>query len=155
MRRALTVVIALLLAMGLAACAPWQSLPNPPGLGGHRAYMRQDHNAGRALWRVAPLVKDKGANHNAQYVANRIAWESGGGCVLGHTPGDELLGWYGTKAGENIACVVGCIDSRTAMRQFWDSPTHAQQILDAGFHRIGIGVQCSGSTSYYAVHFVA
>jgi uncharacterized protein YkwD len=133
---------------------PWESMVNPPGLPSARNEAVSRHNTKRAESGVAGLAKDEGANHNAQYVANRIAYESGGGCVLFHSAGDQLLGWYNAKAGENIGCIPGCIDTKGAVKAFWNSPPHRAILLDGDFHRIGVGIQCTGEISYWAVHFV-
>lgn len=134
---------------------PWESMRNPPGLPSARTEITRRHNTKRAQSARAGLVKDKAANKHAQYAANRIAYESGGGCLLVHSAGSLLLGWYNAKAGENIGCVPGCIDAKLAVKAFWNSPPHRAIVLDADFHRIGVGVQCAGSRTYLAIHFVA
>jgi uncharacterized protein YkwD len=150
MRRALVVVIALLLAFSLAACKS-----TPHNLGQHRKVIRQKHNEKRSNRGVGSLARSKYAHDRAQEAANRIASESGGGCVLRHTDGNRLLGWYGAATAENLACITGCIDSGAAFKSWWKSPPHRQNILNGGYHRIGVGIQCVGSRSYFAVHLVA
>jgi uncharacterized protein YkwD len=134
---------------------PWESMLNPPGLPPARTETVTRHNTKRVENGVAGLAKDKVANDHAQYAANRIAYESGGGCLLVHTVGEELLAWYNAKTGENIGCIPGCIDVKVAVKAFWNSPPHRAIVLDADFHRIGVGIQCVGDISYFAVHFIA
>ena len=150
MRKTLLVVVALLVAFSLAACAS-----NPPNLGFHRKAVRAKHNEKRSNHGVGSLARSKYAHDRAQEVANRVAAESGGGCVLNHTNGNQLLAWYNAATAENLACVTGCIDSGAGFKAFWRSPPHRQNILNGGYHRIGVGIQCVGSRSYFAVHLVA
>lgn len=152
MRRSLLVVLALLFVVPvLAGC-----VPTPPNVGFARKAMREQHNDKRAKYGVAPLLKSKSANYTAQLAANRVSGESGyAGCTLVHTDGAQLLAWYNARAGENIACVPGCIDSGAAFKAFWQSLAHRENILDGGYHWIGVGVQCNGPMAFFAVHFVA
>jgi uncharacterized protein YkwD len=139
----------------IAGCVPWNSMPAPPGLGAERSETVNRHNTKRAKHGRPALTKAKSANPHAQYVANRIAYQSGGGCLLTHSSGHELLSWYNAKAGENIGCIPGCIDAKTAVRAFWKSSPHRAIMLDGDFRRIGVGIQCVGHLSYFAVHFAA
>ncbi|MGH9025814.1 MAG: CAP domain-containing protein [Acidimicrobiia bacterium] len=152
MRRSLLVVLLLLLAVpALVGC-----VPTPPGVGFARKTVREQHNQKRAKYGVAPLTKSKAANHNAQIAANRISGESGyGGCNLNHTSGFQLIAWYNARVAENIACIVGCIDSGGAFKAFWHSPAHRSNMLDGGFRWIGIGVQCNGPMSFFAIHYIS
>lgn len=154
MRPALRVALWLPCVAISAGCVPWDSMPAPPGLGAGRAATVDRHNVKRAKHARPALTKKKAANKHAQYTANRIAYQSGGGCVLSHSSGHELLSWYQAKAGENIGCIWGCIDAKAAVQAFWSSPPHKAIILDGDFRRIGVGVQCTGDLSYFAVHFV-
>jgi uncharacterized protein YkwD len=121
-----------------------------------RKEMVHRHNVKRAKHARVALIKSKPANQHAQKVAERIAKQSGGGCVLVHSSGPKLLGWYNAKAGENIGCIPGCINTKAAMRAFWSSPPHKAIILDHDFRWIGVGVECGGNDlSYFAIHFVA
>jgi uncharacterized protein YkwD len=150
MRKTLLVVVALLAAFSVAACTP-----NPHNLGQHRKVIRQKHNEKRSNHGVGSLARSKYAHDRAQEAANRVAAESGGGCVLRHTDGNTLLAWYNAAAAENLACITGCIDSGAGFRAFWKSPPHRQNILNGAYHRIGVGIQCVGSRSYFAIHLVA
>jgi uncharacterized protein YkwD len=137
----------------VAGCMPWETLAPPSRLGAGRAETVSRHNAKRAETGVGALAKDKYVQSQAQYAANRIAWESGGDCVLNHST--ELLAWYNAFAGENIGCIWDCIDAKAAVKAFWASPPHRAIMIEPGFHRIGVGIQCIGPMSYFAVHFVA
>ena len=153
MRRALLVVLALLVVVIGTSPPPVDA--KPAGLASHRNHLIEKHNRKRARFGVAPLTKSKWANALAQSSAGRIASESGGGCVLRHTDGQQLLGWYNAAVAENIACVWGCIESKTAFRQFWNSGPHRANILDGRYRWIGIGIECWGPMSYFAIHYVA
>jgi uncharacterized protein YkwD len=126
----------------------------PPALGWHRKHLIQKHNKKRVNHGVAPLTKSKWAHALAQSAAGRVALESGGGCLLRHTDGNQLLGWYNAPVAENLACVWGCVDSATAFKQLWLSPPHRANILDGRYRWIGIGIECWGPMSYFAIHYV-
>jgi hypothetical protein len=151
MRRALVVVMALLIVVASASAGP----PADAGVrASHRNHLTEWHNNKRAKFGHGPFTKSKWSNALAQSAARRIAAESGGGCNLRHTDPNALLGWYNAAAAENIACVWGCIDSRTAFRQFWRSGPHRANML-GGYRWIGIGIECWGPMSYFAIHYVA
>ena len=149
MRRALVVVIALLAVVG-GTSAP----AHAGGFGNHKKFLIERHNQKRAQYGHGPLTRSKWANAMAQSTARRIAGESAGGCTLRHTDPNALLGWYNAAVAENLGCVWGCVDSRTAFKQFWHSPPHQANML-GGYRWIGVGIECWGAMSYFAVHYVS
>ena len=114
------------------------------------------HNAERCQHGVGGLVYDGGLSANAQTAANRLL--GAGSCeAMTHS---DLAGVYaGRSWGENLGCVnsnAGCTGSVASLMASWmASPSHAANVLNPSFARIGYASACDGHNNYFVVHFTS
>lgn len=153
-RGALVVAVLSLTVLG-AACVPNPSAAPPPqqASGGPVGSIINALNGARGQAGLPGFAVDGGMNGNAQFHANRLA-SGGGGCGnLWHS--GEIGQWYaGHAAAENVACFSPCISDGGQFVSMWlNSPPHRANILDGGYHYVGVGAACNGGAMYAVAHF--
>jgi uncharacterized protein YkwD len=127
-------------------------------LSGAEQTLLDAHNAERSRRRAKPLAVDPTLAAIARERAAAMA-ASGN---LSHYPGGQTSfsvmrarGFQFTAAAENIAMntMPTSQAASTAMESFLTSASHAGNILDPVFGRVGIGAASRGGTHYYVVIF--
>ena len=103
-------------------------------------------NRERRIRGLSPLISD----HSLRLAARRHAQDMalrgyvGHDSLSGQTIRDRLAGFLrpGSRIGENVAMVQSVEEGQ---RAFVASQPHLQNMLDPGFHRVGIGVTTAGA----------
>jgi uncharacterized protein YkwD len=132
--------------------------PVTVALSGSEQALLEAHNAERLRRRAQPLAADS----TLFAIARERAVEMAASGYFSHSVGGQTSfaemrsrGFQFSAAAENIAMntMAASQATTTAMESFLSSSSHARNLLDPIFGRVGIGAASRGGTHYFVVIF--